>query len=41
VTPDRATVTLRALDTEKRADSGISTLATFAVENGKPGPQKA
>ena len=32
--------TLRALDSEKRADSGIYTLATFAVENGRPGAQR-
>jgi alkaline phosphatase D len=41
VTPARALATVRALDSEKRADSGISTLATFAVENGRPGPQRA
>lgn len=41
VMPTRAIATVRALDTEKRADSGISTLAAFAVENGRPGPQQA
>jgi alkaline phosphatase D len=34
------TATLRALDSEKRADSGIYTLATFTVENGHPGAQR-
>lgn len=38
---DACTAALRVLDSEKRADSGISTLATFAVENGKPGAQRA
>ncbi len=38
---DACTATLRALDSEKRADSGISTLATFVVENGRPGAQRA
>ena len=35
------TATLRALDNEKRPDSDISTLATFVVENGRPGAQRA
>ncbi len=39
--PDACTATLRALDSEKRADSGISTLATFVVENGRPGARRA
>ncbi len=38
---DACTASLRALDSEKRADSGISTLATFAVESGRPGAQRA
>lgn len=37
---DACTATLRALDSEKRADSDISTLATFVVENGRPGAQR-
>ena len=37
---DACTATLRALDSEKRADSGIYTLATFIVENGRPGAQR-
>ena len=35
------TAKLRALDTEKRADSGIATAATFVVESGRPGAQRA
>jgi len=38
---DTCTATLRALESEKRADSGIYTLATFTVENGRPGAQRA
>ena len=38
---DACTATLRALDSEKRADSEISTLATFIVENGRPGARWA
>jgi hypothetical protein len=38
---DRCTATLRALSSEKRADSGIATAATFVVENGHPGAQQA
>lgn len=34
------TATLRVLNSEKRTDSDISTLATFVVENGRPGAQK-
>jgi alkaline phosphatase D len=37
---DRCTATLRALSSEKRADSGIATAATFVVENGRPGAQQ-
>ncbi len=36
---DACTATLRALDSEKRADSGIATAATFVVESGRPGAQ--
>jgi alkaline phosphatase D len=38
---DSCTATLRSLDSEKRTDSGIYTLATFVVENGRPGAQPA
>jgi alkaline phosphatase D len=34
---DTCSASLRALESEKRADSGISTAATFIVENGRPG----
>jgi alkaline phosphatase D len=39
VTPERWTTTLRAVDDVARADSGISTLARFVVEDGVPGPR--
>ncbi|MEO7728888.1 MAG: alkaline phosphatase D family protein, partial [Burkholderiales bacterium] len=41
LTPERCTTDLRGLDSEKRADSRISTVATFVVENGRPGVQNA
>jgi alkaline phosphatase D len=41
ISRDACTATLRALDSEKRADSDISTLATFVVGNGHPGAQRA
>ena len=41
VTPAHATVTVRALDNEKHPDSGMFTLAAYAVENGQPGAQRA
>jgi alkaline phosphatase D len=31
---------LRAMDTVQRPDAACSTLATFVVENGRPGPQR-
>ena len=39
---DRETCTaiVRTLDDVRRVDSGISTLATFAVQNGRPGAQQ-
>ena len=37
---DTCIVALRGLDSEKRADSGIATTATFVVENGRPGAEK-
>ena len=37
---DTCIVALRGLDSEKRADSGITTTATFVVENGHPGAQR-
>jgi len=41
VTPARWTADLRAMDNVQKRDAGCSTLATFVVENGKAGPQKA
>jgi len=38
---DTCIASLRALDSEKRADSGIATAATFVVESGRPGAQQA
>ena len=38
---DACSATLRALENVRRADSGISTLATFVVENGRPGARQA
>jgi alkaline phosphatase D len=40
VTPKLWRADLRALDSEKRRDTACSTLASFAVESGKPGPVK-
>lgn len=37
---DTCIVALRGLDSEKRADSGIATTATWTVENGRPGAQR-
>jgi len=39
--PETCAATLRVLDSEKRVDSGISTLARFVVENGRPGARRA
>lgn len=41
VTPERWTTTLRTVDDVLRADSGVSTLARFVVEDRVPGPQPA
>lgn len=40
VTPARTSVRLQGLDDVRRADSGVSTVARFAVEDGKPGVLK-
>lgn len=37
---NECSATLRALDNVRRADSGISSLATFVVQNGLPGAQQ-
>jgi len=41
ITPSRMTAELRGMDNVARRDSDCSTVATFVVENGKPGVQKA
>jgi alkaline phosphatase D len=40
LTPERCTTALRGLANEKHADSPISTLAAFVVENGRPGARR-
>jgi alkaline phosphatase D len=39
VTPARMTVDLRAMENVQKKDASCTTLASFVVENGKPGPQ--
>ncbi|MEC5398668.1 alkaline phosphatase D family protein [Uliginosibacterium sp. H1] len=41
LTPQRWTTTLRGLDDVSREDSGVRTLASFVVEDGKAGVQRA
>lgn len=41
VTPGRWTTTLRVVDDVARADSGVSTLARFVVNDRQPGPRPA
>lgn len=41
ITTDRLTADLRALDDAKRADSGCRTLASWVVDDGRPGAAKA
>ncbi|MEO8145847.1 MAG: alkaline phosphatase D family protein [Betaproteobacteria bacterium] len=41
VTPTQMRTDLRAMETVSKPDAACSTLATFVVENGKAGPQKA
>ena len=41
VTPESAVFELRALDSEKKRDAKVSTLARFVVEDGRPGLVKA
>jgi alkaline phosphatase D len=41
VTPQRMTVDLRTLDTVQARAAACTTLATFVVEEGRPGPQRA
>jgi alkaline phosphatase D len=37
---EEANIALRAIETEKKPDAGISTVAKFVVERGKPGAKK-
>ena len=39
--PDRCTIGFEGVDNVKAADSGVARIATFAVENGRPGAQRA
>ena len=41
VTRERWVADLRAMESVQRRDAACSTLASFVVENGKPGPLKA
>jgi len=41
ITPARWIADLRAMESVTRRDAPCRTLATFFVENGKAGPQKA
>ena len=41
MTPQRTFANFQALDDVHDADSGISTLARFVVEDGKPGIVRA
>jgi alkaline phosphatase D len=41
VTPQRWTTELRVMESVQRRDAACSTLATYVVENGKPGPVRA
>jgi alkaline phosphatase D len=41
VTPKRMTVDLRAMESVQTRDAACNTLASFVVEDGRPGPVKA
>jgi alkaline phosphatase D len=41
ISAQRLQVDLRAMDSVQRRDAGCSTLASFVVEDGKPGPVRA
>ena len=41
LTPRRWSADLRAMETVQRRDAVCNTLASFVVEDGKPGPLKA
>ncbi|NJL72454.1 MAG: hypothetical protein HC888_13215 [Candidatus Competibacteraceae bacterium] len=38
---EEANIALRAIETEKKPDAGISTVASFVVERGKPGARRS
>jgi alkaline phosphatase D len=41
LTPRRWSADLRAMENVQKRDAPCSTLATFVVEDGRPGPLKA
>lgn len=41
LTPDRLSADLRAMESVQSGDARCNTLATFVVENGRPGPLRA
>ena len=41
ITPERCEAHLRAIDNEKKRASTVATLASFVVENGRPGAMTA
>jgi hypothetical protein len=41
VTPKRLVADLRAMDSVKTREAGCSTSVSYAVEDGRPGPQRA
>jgi alkaline phosphatase D len=41
ITPGRWSADLRAMDSVQKRDAPCNTLATYVIENGRPGPQKA
>ena len=41
LTPQRWSADLRAMETVQKRDAVCNTLASFVVEDGKPGPLKA
>ena len=40
VTPERLRVDLRAMRSVQSRDAGCDTLASFVVEDGRPGPRR-
>jgi alkaline phosphatase D len=41
ITPQRMAVDLRAMDSVATPDAACTTLGSYVVENGRPGPQRA